>query len=56
MDRTTILWTLTLFFGASVVFGLIRTATEDKGVATSAGLQAIALVVILGVILVAVRR
>lgn len=55
MDRTTLLWTLTLFFGASVVFGLIRSATKDDGAATSIGLQAVALVIIVGAILAYMR-
>lgn len=55
MDRTTLLWTLTLFFGASVVFGLIRSATKDEGTAASLGFQALALVVIVGGILAYMR-
>lgn len=56
MDRTTFLWTLTAFFGATVVFGLIRTATKDEGAAVSLGLQAVALAVIVGVIVIVIRR
>ena len=32
MDRTTVLWTLVVFFGASIVFRAIRSATEDDPV------------------------
>jgi hypothetical protein len=56
MDRQTILWTLTLFFGASVVFGLIRSATKDSGSGVSIGLQVLALAVIVGAIVVVQRR
>jgi len=56
LDRNTLLWTLTLFFGASVAFGLIRRATEGHGAGLSLGLQAVALVAIVGVILVVMRR
>ena len=56
MDRNTLLWTLTLFFGASVAFGLIRRATEGQGAGLSLGLQAVALVAIVGAILVVMRR
>jgi len=54
--RNTLLWTLTLFFGATVTFGLIRRATEGQGAGVSLGLQAVALVAIVGAILVVMRR
>ena len=56
MDRQTILWTLTLFFGASVLFGLIRTATKNSGAGVSLGLQVLALAVIVAAIVVVQRR
>ncbi len=56
MDRTSILWSLTVFFGATVAFGLIRTATKDQSALLSVGLQAVALAVIVGAIVVVVRR
>ena len=39
VDRNTVLWTLVLFFGASIMFGAIRNATEDEGTGVSLGLQ-----------------
>ncbi len=30
MDRNTLLWTLVVFFGASIVFQAIRRGTEDQ--------------------------
>jgi hypothetical protein len=35
VDRNTLLWTLVVFFGASILFSTLRRATEDE----SAGLQ-----------------
>jgi len=31
VDRNTLLWTLVVFFGASIVFGAIGNATSDEG-------------------------
>ena len=42
MDRNTLLWALVLFFGASVMFALIRNATEDQSVGVSLAAQAAA--------------
>ena len=56
MDRTTVLWTITVFFGAFVIFGLIRTATKDEGTSTSLGLQAVALALIVAAIVAVQRR
>jgi len=56
MDRRTFLWTITAFFGATVVFGLIRTTTEDSGVGLSIGLQLVALALIVVAIVVVQRR
>jgi len=55
MDRNTILWTLTVFFGATVAFGLIRTATEDQSAGVTFGLQALAMLLIIGVVVAVVR-
>jgi hypothetical protein len=56
VDRNTLLWTLVVFFGASILFGTIRRATEDEsaGVELLAQLGAAALVV--GAIVLIVRR
>jgi type III secretory pathway component EscR len=56
MDRNTILWTLTIFFGATVAFGAIRNATEGQSAGVSIGLQALAMVVIIGVVVAVVRH
>jgi hypothetical protein len=56
MDRRTFLWTLTAFFGATVIFGLVRTATADEGTATSIGLQLLAFALIVAAIVIVQRR
>ncbi len=56
MDRKTFLWTITAFFGATVVFGLIRTLTEDAGSGVSLGLQLAALALMVVAIVVVQRR
>lgn len=58
MDRSTALWTLVLFFGASVMFAAIRDATRDEGigVALAAQLAAGLLLVVAIVLYVRGRR
>jgi len=56
VDRNTILWTLVAFFGGTVLFGAIRNATEDEPLRVSLGLQAVACLVVIGAIVVIVRR
>ncbi len=57
MDRKTILWCITVFFGASIAFQAIKSATEDSADGVSLGLQAAALVLmIVGIVLVVRRR
>ena len=56
MDRNSILWALVVFFGGTVVFGLIRNATEDQPVGVSLGLQAVAALVLIGAIVLIVGR
>ena len=50
------LWTLVVFFGGTVLFGAIRNATEDEPIGVSLGLQALAGLVLIGVIVAIVRR
>ena len=56
MDRNTALWALTLFFGASIAFGAIRRATSGESVALTIGLELLVLALIVGGIVVVVRR
>jgi hypothetical protein len=48
VDRNTVLWTLVLFFGASLMFSTIRKAAQDEGIgiALAAQLAAGALLVV----------
>ena len=56
MDRRTLLWTITAFFGASIVFQAIQSATEGSSTATTLGLELVALAVMVAVIVLVVRR
>ncbi|MEX2194003.1 MAG: hypothetical protein WD844_01840 [Thermoleophilaceae bacterium] len=56
MDRNTVLWLLVLFFGASVVFAGLRNLTEDEGIAVTLGVQVAALALIVGAVVLVVRR
>ncbi len=56
MDRNTILWTLTAFFGASILFGALRRATEGESAGVTLGVQLLALAVVVSVIVLLVRR
>ena len=56
MDRNTVLWTLVLFFGASIVFSEIRHATDDQSIGVTLGLEALALAVIVAGVVIFVRR
>jgi hypothetical protein len=55
MDRDTLLWALVLFFGASIVFGAVREATEGESLALRLGLQFLTLGVLIAVIVAFVR-
>jgi hypothetical protein len=46
VDRTTLLWTLVVFFGATAMFALIRNATEDQPAGVTLGIELVALVLI----------
>jgi hypothetical protein len=56
VDRNSILWTLVVFFGASVLFGAIANATDDESAGLRVGLQAVAGVALIGVLVLIVRR
>jgi hypothetical protein len=56
VDRTTALWTIVLFFGASIMFAAIRNATRDEGTGLSLAAQLAAGLVLVGAIVVFVRR
>jgi uncharacterized membrane protein YhaH (DUF805 family) len=56
VNRNTLLWTLVLFFGASILFGSLRRATEDSSTAVTVAVQVGALALLVGAIVVVVRR
>jgi hypothetical protein len=56
MDRDTVLWALVLFFGASLLFGAIREATEGESLGVRLGLQFLTLGVLIAAIVAFVRR
>jgi hypothetical protein len=56
VDRNTLLWVLVVFFGASVLFGAIGNLTEDESDVLRIGLQAIAALLVIGLLVVYVRR
>ena len=50
------MWTLVLFFGASVMFAAIKRATDDESVGVQLGAQLLAGLVLVGAVVVYVRR
>jgi hypothetical protein len=56
VDRNVLLWSLVLFFGASIVFASIRNATEGESVLLTLGLEVVALAVIVAGVVLVVRR
>jgi uncharacterized membrane protein HdeD (DUF308 family) len=56
MDRNTLLWTLVVFFGASIVFRAIRRVTEDEPIGITLVVALAAFAVMAGVIALVVRR
>lgn len=50
------LWTLVVFFGASILFATIRNATEGESAGLTLALQVLAMAALIGVIVVIVRR
>ena len=56
MDRSTALWTLVLFFGASIMFAAIKNATEDQSAGVALAAQVVAGLLLVGAIIVYVRR
>ena len=54
--NTTVLWTLVAFFAGTLVFGSLRRATEDSSTGVVVLVQLGALAVIIGVVVLVVRR
>ena len=55
-SNTTLAWTLVLFLGGWLLFGALRDATEDSGLAITLLVQFGALAIVVGVVVLIVRR
>jgi membrane protein DedA with SNARE-associated domain len=51
-----LLWTLVAFFAGTLLFGSLRRATEDSSTAVTVLVQLAALAVVIGVIVLVMRR
>jgi MYXO-CTERM domain-containing protein len=56
VDRDTVLWTLVVFFGASIMFGAIRNATDDESAGIQLAAQLAAGLLVVGAIVLVLRR
>ena len=56
MNRNTLLWTLVVFFGASIMFGAIANATSDAGAGVRLAAQLGAGLLLVGAIMLFLRR
>ena len=54
--NTTFVWAVVLFLGGWLLFGAVRDATEDWGTAASLLVQLAVLAVVVGVVVLVVRR
>jgi hypothetical protein len=56
VDRNTLLWTMVIFFGASLMFSAIRDASDEDGLGISLVAQLAAGLLLVAVIVLIVRR
>ena len=56
MERKTILWCITVFFGASITFQAIKSATENSPQGVSLAIQSVALVLMIVAVVLIVRK
>jgi hypothetical protein len=56
VDRNTLLWTMVVFFGASLMFSTIRDATDEDGIGIALVAQLGAGLAIVAFIVFVVRR
>jgi hypothetical protein len=56
VDRNSLLWTLVVFFGASIMFAAIRNATNDESAGVQLAAQLAAGAVVVAAIVLVVRR
>jgi hypothetical protein len=56
VDRNAWLWTIVVFFGASLMFAAIRDRTSDQSAGVSLGLQVLAGLALIGAVVLVLRR
>jgi hypothetical protein len=56
VDRNTVLWTMVVFFGASLMFAMIRNAADEDGIGMSLAAQLAAGLLLIAFIVLVVRR
>ena len=56
MDRNTLLWTMVVFFGASLMFSMIRDASDEDGLGVSLAAQVGAGLLLVAFIVLIMRR
>jgi threonine/homoserine efflux transporter RhtA len=56
VDRNTVLWTMVVFFGASLMFSTIRDASDGDGLGMSLAAQIAAGLLLVAFIVLVVRR
>jgi threonine/homoserine efflux transporter RhtA len=56
VDRNTVLWTMVVFFGASLLFSTIRDASDEDGIGISVAAQVAAGLLLVAFIVLIVRR
>jgi hypothetical protein len=56
VNRNTVLWTLVVFFGASIMFAAVRDATRDEGAGVSLLAQLGAGALLVGAIVIYMKR
>jgi hypothetical protein len=56
VDRNSVLWTLVVFFGASIIFSTIGRETKDQGVGVTLALELVAGLLLVGAIVLVMRR
>jgi hypothetical protein len=56
VERNSVLWTLVVFFGASIMFGAIRNAADDDGIGVALAAQVAAGLLLVAVIVLVMRR
>ena len=56
MNATSVAWAIALFFGCSIAFAALRRLTQHQGTAVTALVQIGALALIIGAVVLVVRR